>query len=46
MCFGDWSRQDFISNAELVEFLKDSGKGDENAEDDDDIILIDDDLMY
>ncbi|KAE9389939.1 hypothetical protein BT96DRAFT_749232, partial [Gymnopus androsaceus JB14] len=27
MCFGDWSRQDFILNAELVEFLRDNGKG-------------------
>jgi len=47
MCFGDWSRQDFILNAELVEFLRDNGKGKakDNAEDDDDVIFVDDDEL-
>lgn len=39
MCFGDWSRQDFISNAELMEMLRDKGKareGDDNSDADDD----------
>ncbi|KAE9398959.1 hypothetical protein BT96DRAFT_1104597 [Gymnopus androsaceus JB14] len=33
MCFGDWLQQDFILNAELVEFLRDKGKAKDNAED-------------
>ncbi|KAE9385755.1 hypothetical protein BT96DRAFT_568411 [Gymnopus androsaceus JB14] len=48
MCFGDWLRQDFISNAELVELLRDTGKGKGKAnteEDDDDIFFVDDELL-
>lgn len=36
MCFGDWSRQDYISNSELETYLLD--RGNEGA-----IELIDDD---
>jgi len=36
MCFGDWSRNDYITNAELETFLNDKGKGDE-------ILVVDDD---
>ena len=36
MCFGDWSRNDYITNTELEAFLNDKGKGDE-------ILVVDDD---
>ncbi|KAE9385367.1 hypothetical protein BT96DRAFT_928822 [Gymnopus androsaceus JB14] len=50
MCFGDWSRQDFILNAELVELLRDTGKGKgkgkaNTEEDDDDIFFVGDELL-
>lgn len=46
MCFGDWSREDFVSNAELIEFLRDKGKGKakEVAEDADTVSFVDDDV--
>lgn len=50
MCFGDWSREDFVSNAELVEFLMDKGKDPKGkakvvAEDDDDVEFVDDEVF-
>jgi len=41
MCFGDWSREDFVMNEELVEFLEDGPPLDNNndfVDDDDDSI--------
>ena len=40
MCFGDWSRQDYISNHELIQFLL-SDANDDN----DGIELVDDDIL-
>lgn len=41
MCFGDWSRLDLFTPAELLEMLKESDKDD----DDDEEILVDDDTV-
>lgn len=38
MCFGDWLREDLVSNAKSVEFLKDKGKGDN-------VIFVDNELF-
>lgn len=47
MCFGDWSHEDLVSNAELIEFLKAKGKGKatEDAEHGDNVVFVDDDLF-
>ncbi|KAJ3965305.1 hypothetical protein EV361DRAFT_810929, partial [Lentinula raphanica] len=41
MCFGDWSRNDYISNEELVRFLV----SEEDEPEGDDDILVDDDVL-
>lgn len=40
MCFGDWSREDYISNEELINFLVS-----DTNEDNEGIDLIDDDIL-
>lgn len=42
MCFGDWSREDYISNEELVKFLFSDANDDDH---DDNIVFIDDELL-
>lgn len=41
MCFGDWSREDFVTNLELVDFLDD--KSSPPIDDEPDIIDVDGD---
>jgi len=41
MCFGDWCRDDFITNAELVEFLLSV----DNMDDIDSVEFVDDEIF-